>query len=172
MDQKQPETTFTTTASDGEEQIPNESQAEVKMVKLKTNETLIALVEFSKEEGAEDDDYVTLHNPCRVIFDAFTNPGRTSIILSEWLPSQIVSEQVCYIYLSDIITMVDVNERFRKTYELTVVKKIQLEELIRNGELMSRSPESMSEEEEQEEQDDEFGKLLAEKLKKFRDGYN
>lgn len=138
----------------------------IKFLKLKNGDNIVALVEISNHE---DDGLVTIYNPMKLLSTKFPNRDntKTSILMAEWLPSEIVAEQMATVYDDDIIAMVDVNEEFRLMYQTCVMRRISLDEIISREEdenvLISLYEDDLEEESEEE---------VAEKLKKFKQGLN
>lgn len=148
---------------------------EVKLIKLRNGESLISLCEWGEDD---DSQILTLYNPFKLVFKEMELMGmpKTPVLMEEWLPHQIALEQTCQIFDEDILTMVDVNKRFSDGYQKAVLKKVQIDELVRRGNFPSGLGLSddmlMSESESDELDDEEFAEKLAEKLKKLRDDYN
>jgi hypothetical protein len=164
-----------------EQQVENKITEElekpvIKYIKLKNGESIVAMVEFGKDE---DSGQVKLYSPFRVIIidliEAAKNE-RPPFIIEEWLPSTIVSEQCCVIVLDDVITMVDINDRFTGTYTRSVIKKNQIEELLRTREIFgrdkTRNDMELMEEESGENSDEELTDKIDELLKNFPKRYN
>jgi hypothetical protein len=152
---------------------PEKIQPEVKLIKLKNGESLIAMIEWDTD--INDSDIITLYNPFKLVFGDITMNQRTPVLMEEWLPTQIVQEQVCTIYSEDVLTVIDVNEKFAKSYSRTVIKKVQMEEMIRKGNfLKDRVAESLAlaDEESDESENDDLEAKLAEALNEFRRKYN
>jgi len=149
----------------------------IKLIKLVNGESIVAMVELGKGDFESE---VTLYNPFKIVYgDLQGSPMKgvkVPFMIEEWLPSSIVQEQMCVILQDDILTMVDVNEGFLRSYTTSVLKKVGIEELIRKGELFEgdKTFNDMreTEEEEDERNAEEFGEQLAGKLSNFRKKFN
>lgn len=152
----------------------------IKYLKLKTGDDLVAMVEFG---NGEQDGLIILYNPFKLFHGDFlgglggSGNSFKKVAMEEWLPYQIVQEQVCTIYAEDVLTITPVNKEFSVSYSKAIVKKVQLQELLRTGSLVQGNQsvpreEDMSEEELDEESQKEFEELLDKKLLKLRRGYN
>jgi hypothetical protein len=105
----------------------------IKFLKLKSSESIIAMVEIDDESES-----ITIYNPLKLIVagegypTAVSGSRKVPVMMEEWLPTQIVSEQMCIIFPDDVITMVDVSEEFAAGYTSAIMRKVQLEELARS----------------------------------------
>jgi hypothetical protein len=167
-----------------EESVPVEApktktDPAVKLLKLRNGETLIATIEVvtsGDEEGC-----ITLYNPFKIITPDFGmgQGSKAPVVMEEWLPYQVVMEQVCRIWDDDVLTIVDVGYQFRKGYEAAVLRKVSIDELtrrVKSGQESFMDPVTedlvLAEQEAEEEKDDELKEKIEERLRKFRGEFN
>jgi hypothetical protein len=146
---------------------------EIKLLKLRNGESIIAMVEWSSKP--EDEGLITLYNPMKLVNPKYqTSDGETKVLMEEWLPKVVVSEQLCTIWEEDTIVISDVNENFKLNYQALILRRIAMDEIMRSGELNDKVAENMyrAENETSEEESEEFVKNMDEKLKKWRDRFN
>jgi hypothetical protein len=142
--------------------------AEVMLVKLRTGENLIAMVEFKDDEEGS----VVLYNPMRLLSTKFPVAGttKTSILMSEWLPREVVSEQMATVFEDEIVTVVPVNYEFRNMYEAMIMRKVSLDEIARKNAETDPLRTISGILEEDEEELEESLEESQEALKKFKGG--
>lgn len=82
----------------------------IKLVRLNTGEDVIASVTQS-----EDPEAVFLDSPMRLVLRRSPS-GTTMMMMSPWLPIEVLAENVASIYLTDIITVLDVKDSLVEYY--------------------------------------------------------
>ena len=149
---------------------------EIKLLKLVNGESIIAMIEFVEQDDPEAATLITLYNPFRLIFGEISALQRSAVMMEEWLPAQIVQEQMCQILYDDVLTIVNVNDKFARSYTASVLRKVQLDELARVAPTLggNKVAEDMAlaEEEAQEIDEEEMKEQIEEWAKKFRGSFN
>lgn len=117
----------------------------IKIVRLQSGEDVIA----NYTDGQEGS--VTLTNPMSLMFKRMPT-GRAVMMMSPWLPLELVEENVANIYAQDILSIFQPKQHIIDYYNTTV---IQVEEDIKSDEVdelhdMEEDDMDMSSEEEQE----------------------
>lgn len=82
----------------------------IKLVRLNTGEDVIASV-----SQTEDPEAVFLDSPMRLVLRRSPS-GTTMMMMSPWLPIEVLSENVASVYLTDIITVLDVKDSLVEYY--------------------------------------------------------
>ena len=82
----------------------------IKLVRLNTGEDVIASVTQS-----EDPEAVFLDSPMRLVLRRSPS-GTTMMMMSPWLPIEVLAENVASVYLTDIITVLDVKDSLVEYY--------------------------------------------------------
>jgi hypothetical protein len=131
----------------------------IKIVRLQSGEDVIAGY-LDDQEGS-----VTLTNPMALIFKRMPT-GRAVMMMSPWLPLELVEENIACIYAQDILSVFQPKQSIIDYYNTTV---IEVEEDRQNEEMneineIDESDFEMSSEEEQEAMDEL--KQLREDIKK------
>ena len=131
----------------------------IKIVRLQSGEDVIASYN-DDQEGS-----ITLTNPMALIFKRMPT-GRAVMMMSPWLPLELVEENIACIYAQDIISVFQPKQSIIDYYNTTV---IEVEEDRQNEEMneineIDESDFEMSSEEEQEAMEEL--KQLREDIKK------
>ena len=82
----------------------------IKLIRLNTGEDVIASV-----SQTEDPESVFLDSPMRLVLRRSPS-GTTMMMMSPWLPIEVLSENVASVYLTDIITVLDVKDSLVEYY--------------------------------------------------------
>lgn len=148
-----------------EEVKQTERLVAVKLIKLVNGESLVAMVENHKT----DESVLILYNPYRLIFGELTSLQKTAVMMEEWLPAQIAQEQMCEILHDDVLTMVDVSDEFSRSYTKTVLKRVNLDEIVRRSEeFFGKDPMKMSQAEAEEHETEDMVERIEDAIKKLR----
>lgn len=123
----------------------------VRIIRLVSGEDIIAFYE-------EDDDMVLVGNPMTMMFKRLPT-GKAVMMMSPWLPLEVVDEDIVSIPLSQIITVMNPKKHMQDYFVNSVIE--MEEELSENPpEEMSLRDASPTDEEIEEHEDDELREIL------------
>jgi hypothetical protein len=122
---------------------------DIKIIRLQSGEDIIASYN-EKEES------VTLGNPMHIIFKRIST-GQTVMMMTPWLPIEIIKENYAMIYSSDILTIIEPKEDLIEYYsEVVLEAQRKMEEKV---------PFGLDDDDEEEFDPEELIELLKEKKK-------
>jgi hypothetical protein len=130
-----------------------ESSNDVKIIRLNTGEDIICSCIF--------DDAVLVQNPIRVSISRVNPQGKTMMLLSPWLPVEIIEEDVSMISYDNIITVVNPKQEFVEYY-LNYVE--QFKEIINETELRDSNIDD-----DEHDDDEEESKFIEELMNTIKD---
>lgn len=125
--------------------------SDVKIVRLVSGEDVIAYFE-------EDEDYVLLGSPMCVFFKRLQS-GKSMMMMSPWIPMEIVEDDIISIHASQILTVMNPKKHISDYYKqmiFDVENDLDLDESLRDA-----SP-----------TDDELNAVEEEQLQEFFDSFN
>ena len=123
----------------------------VRIIRLVSGEDIIAFYE-------EDDDMILVGNPMTMIFKRLPT-GKAVMMMSPWLPLEVVDEDIVSIPLSQIITVMNPKKHMQDYFVNSVIE--MEEELSENPpEELSLRDASPTQEEMEEQEDDELRDIL------------
>ena len=114
----------------------------IKIVRLQSGEDIIADMYQDEENGT-----VMLDNPMHIIFKRIPS-GQTVMMMSPWLPIELIKENHALVYDSDILTIIEPKDNLIEYYGNIVLHAI---------ERMENASNNPFEEEDDEDEFDEFG---------------
>lgn len=131
-------------------------EVKIKILRLNTGEDIIGECLIDEENSC-----VNIENPMRVMLRRMTNAGKTMLVMSPWLPLEIIDDNFATINYMDIITVIDPKDSFIEYYTTMVEEfeaRMELEEKMTQQEL------------EEDEVDDEYHEeSMQEILKAMKD---
>lgn len=126
----------------------------IKIIRLKSGEDIIA-----SAHSDESQESVTLVNPMSMIFKRM-NEGKAALLMTPWLPVELVEENVASIFMEDILTVIEPKTSLIEYYNNSVDD--MLDYVSDNSETVDESFESPEytsfEESMDEEPEEESGK--------------
>ena len=108
-----------------------QQNTEIKIIRLNTGEDIIGNCIFDDEN-----DNLLIDSPMKVVISRVTSFGKTMLIMSPWLPLEIVEENIVAINYNDIITTAMPKKEFIEYYLNTIdqyqalVEKTKQEEAL------------------------------------------
>jgi hypothetical protein len=91
----------------------------VKIVRLQSGEDIIASYSEEDENGS-----VLLSNPMTLIFKRLPT-GKAIMMMAPWLPIELVASNSAWIYVSDILTVVDPKQSLVDYYKNSIQEAIE-----------------------------------------------
>jgi hypothetical protein len=92
-------------------------EIQIKILRLNTGEDIIGLCLNDMANGS-----IEIESPMRVIVKRMVPAGRTLLLMSPWLPLELVEDDSAVINHADIITIINPNNQFVEYYTNTVTE--------------------------------------------------
>ena len=140
-------------------------QIDVKIIRLVTGEDIVGLCLYDDEN-----DFVDIENPMKILLKRSTDKEQTALILSPWLPFEIIDDNSARISNNDIITFITPKQTFIEYYIHLMDKfeEASLEdENDEDSDLFSSHEEIYSGMEDDDQMDDYFSKNKEDNKRKL-----
>jgi hypothetical protein len=92
-------------------------ETEIKILRLTTGEDIIASCIYDPSNNG-----IQVFNPMAVIVKRLPNSKQTMLLVSPWLPIEILEEDYAFIDLQNILTILNPSEQFKKYYSNSVTE--------------------------------------------------
>lgn len=93
-------------------------EVQIKILRLNTGEDIIGACINDEANSSID-----IESPMRVVIRRMTPPGgKTILLMSPWLPFELVEDDFASINYADIITVINPNKQFIEYYTNTVIE--------------------------------------------------